>query len=116
MEESKESYIWESLRANRFEDGATPKFKNRKTRGAMYEYAIAGVLHLDHLADLRYSEHNRAALDRKSFQLSQCLGKPESEIQAKLARLLKQHEEEWKRFLHSLGPHSFLAKWAYRER
>ena len=112
--EDKERYVWEDLSAARFEDGATSQFEIRNPRGALYEYAIAGVLHLDHLADLRHSQSNKAALDRQAFQLSRSLGLPKAEIQTKLDRLLKQHEEEWRGFIHSLGPNSFVAQWALR--
>lgn len=108
----KETYVWEDLSAHRFEDGANPKFK--RTTKILCEYAIAGVLHLDHLADLQYSGQNKPAIDRNIFQLSRCLGNPEIEIQSKLARLLRQHEREWTMFVHSLGPDSFVAKWATR--
>jgi hypothetical protein len=36
----------------------------------------------------------------------------ESEVQVKLHRLLGQHANEWKNFMHSLGQDSFLADWA----
>lgn len=112
--EDKETYVWEDISAARFEDGAASEFENRKPRGALYEYAIAGVLHLDHLADLRHSQSNKAALNRQAFQLSRSLGLPEVETQVRLDRLLKQHEGEWKGFIRSLGPNSFVAQWALR--
>ena len=110
--EDKETYVWEDLSAARFENGAASDFENREPRGALYEYAIAGVLHLDHLADLRHSKSNKATLDRQAFQLGRSLGLPEAETRARLDRLLKQHEGEWKGFVHSLGPDSFVAQWA----
>ena len=113
-QEKKETYVWEDLNAHRFEDGAALEFKGKTKKGVLYEYAIAGVLHLDHLADLQYSGQNKPAIDRKVFQLSRCLGNPDIEIQATLVRLLGQHEREWERFVHSLGPDSFVAKWASR--
>ena len=51
-EEPIETYVWEDLTVSCFENGATPGFEIKKSRGAMYEYAIAAVLHLDHLANL----------------------------------------------------------------
>ena len=112
--ENKETYVWEDLTAARFEDGAASEFKNRKPKGALYEYAIAGTLHLDHLADLRHSPQGNAKLDRTVFQLSRALGEPQVKIQEQLDRLLERHEGEWKSFIHSLGPNSFVANWALR--
>ena len=112
--ESPETYVWENLSTGRFEDGAAPEFSIRNQKGALYEYAIAGVLHLEHLAMLRYSAPNKAPLDRKVLQLSRCLGNSEGETRTMLLRLLEQHETEWKRFVRSLGPNSFVAKWASR--
>jgi hypothetical protein len=76
------------------------------------EYAIAGVLHLDHLAGLLMSPANARTLDLNSFQLSRSLGLPELDVQSNLNRLLTQHESEWKDFVHSLGQNSFVANWA----
>lgn len=112
--ENKETYVWEDLTAARFEDGAASEFKNKKPKGALYEYAIAGTLHLDHLADLRHSPQGNAKLDRTVFQLSRALGEPQVKIQEQLDRLLERHEGEWKSFIHSLGPNSFVADWALR--
>ena len=90
------------------------EFKNKKPKGALYEYAIAGTLHLDHVADLRHSPQGNAKLDRTVFQLSRALGEPQVKIQEQLDRLLERHEGEWKSFIHSLGPNSFVANWALR--
>jgi hypothetical protein len=46
------------------------------------------------------------------LELSRSLGIPEPDVQRKLERLLSQHENEWKEFVHSLGKNSFVAKWA----
>ena len=110
--EDKETYVWEDLSAARFEDGAALGFKKIKTQGALYEYAIAGTLHLDHLADLQHSPANQVLLDRQVFQLSRSLDLSEQETRQKLERLLTQHAKEWKNFVGSLGSRSFVARWA----
>jgi len=110
--EPPETYVWENLSADEFERGAAPNFNQAKARGANYEYAIAGMLHLDHLADLRHSTANRATLARRTVELSRAVSLPEEETEAKLDRLLGQHELEWKAFIESLGPQSFVARWA----
>lgn len=114
--EQRETYVWEDLKALRFEDGASSEFKNKKAKGSLYEYAIAGTLHLDHLADMQHSPQGIAALDRATFQLSQALSRPQEDIHKRLHRMLKHHESEWHSFIHSLGPKSFVAQWALRAR
>ena len=53
LTESPERYVWERLTTRAFEDGAEPSFRAKdKISGALREYAIAGALHLDHLAEL----------------------------------------------------------------
>lgn len=112
LNEDDETYVWENLGAVRFEDGVAAEFKIRNPRGAMYEYAIAGTLHLDHLADLLHSTTNQAVIGRRVFQLSRSLGLSMEVTRAKLERLLGRHETEWKSFVSSLGPKSFVAQWA----
>ena len=112
--EALETYVWEDLNAARFEDGAVRAFKNRKPKGALYEYAIAGVLHLDHLASLRQSTVDAATLKKQTFLLSRPLGLDEQDTQTKLENMLRRHEEEWCAFVESLGPRSFVAQWIAR--
>ena len=114
LSECKQSYVWEDLTTTRYEDGAAASFENRKPNGAMYEYAIAGTLHLDHLAGILHSPASQAGLFRQVFLLSRSLGLPEEEIRAKLARLIRKHADEWKKFIESLGPASFVAQWVER--
>ena len=110
--EEEAAYIWEDLSAVRYEDGAAAGFRKTRPQGALYEYAIAGTLHLDHLAGLQHSPANQVLVDRQVFQLSRSLGATEQETQRKLQRLLTQHAREWKDFVGSLGPRSFVAQWA----
>jgi len=116
LAEPKSAYVWENLSAASFETGAAPSFPTKKVTRALREYAIAGALHLDHLAGLRHSPANEGMLDLTSFQLSRSLCMPEGETRAKLDRLLLQHEIEWRSFISSLGPTSFLADWAVEGR
>ncbi len=114
LTECRQSYVWEDLTAARFEDGAAPAFKTRKPKGALYEYAIAGILHLDHLANVLHSSANQVGLSRQVFLLSRSLGLSEEETRTKLERLLKKHTEEWNGFIDSLGPRSFVTQWVRR--
>jgi hypothetical protein len=112
LSESRETYVWEALDAKTFEAGAAPAFPKDKITGKLRQYAIAGTLHLDHLAGLQSSSADAQTLALNIFQLSRSLGLPEPDVQTKLQRLLTQHETEWKEFVHSLGKTSFMAKWA----
>lgn len=106
------TYVWEELGASTLEAGASPEFRWEKITPAMREYAIAGALHMDHLAALRHSATNAALINLTTFQLGQALSLPQADVRAKLDRLLMQHEKEWKEFMRSLGPTSFVAEWA----
>jgi len=111
LSEPKETYVWEDLSARTFEAGAAASFPKKKITKALREYAIAGTLHLDHLAQLRKSQANSGMLELFSFELSRSLGVAEEDVRSKLDRLLAQHETEWKGFMTSLGENSFMANW-----
>lgn len=108
LSETPETYIWEDLHARSFESGAADGFTKI---AAQRNYAIAGVLHLDHLASLRRSSINAPALDSCALQLARPLGQPPSEVRSSLDGLLAQHEKEWKAFMEFLGPNSFVLNW-----
>lgn len=110
--ETSETYVWENLSAKSFEAGAAPAF--RHVTGAHREYAIAGALHLDHLATLRSSTANQGTLDLAISQLSRSRSTPETDIRTSLNRLLDKHESEWMQYLDHLGPDSFVANWVPR--
>jgi len=112
LDEPQSGYVWEDLRAWTFEAGATSAFDRRKITDRMREYAIAGTLHFDHLAFLRHSPRNEPALALSAFQLSQACELPEIEVRARLDRMLRQHEAEWRNFIDSLGERSFIATWS----
>lgn len=103
------TYVWENLSAPTFEDGAADSFT--KITRALHEYAIAGTLHLDHLAGLRGSVMHAPALRRSASQLARSQGLSESDAKERLDRLLAQHEQEWRCFIQSLGRNSFVANW-----
>jgi len=112
LSEPKETYVWENLSAPSFEAGAAGAFGKKKLTTALRQYAIAGALHLDDLAQLRKSPANSGMLGLCAFQLGRSLGLAESDVRSKLDRLLAQHEKEWKDFMDSLGRTSFLGNWA----
>jgi hypothetical protein len=116
LSEPTTTYVWEDLSASTFDSGAANRFEKRKITVAMRQYAIAAVLHLDHLAGLRHSRANAQAFELCTFQLANVFGLPKSEVRTKLDRLLIQHEAEWKAFVASLSDDSFVANWAIEAR
>src|ERR1019366_3270620 len=63
LNESEKTYVWEDLGAASFRDGAAATFDPKKITGKLRQYAIAGALHLDHLAALLSSQANLRTLD-----------------------------------------------------
>jgi 7-cyano-7-deazaguanine synthase in queuosine biosynthesis len=112
LAETPETYVWEKLSASTFESGANAAFDH--ITKAQREYAIAGTLHLDHLATLQKSPLNSGTIDLTVSQLSRSRGIPQDVGRASLTRLLNQHESEWMNFLDALGLDSFVLDWVGR--
>jgi 7-cyano-7-deazaguanine synthase in queuosine biosynthesis len=105
-------YVWENLGVAKFREGAAREFPKKKITSKLRDYAIAGTLHLDHLAGLRASAANAGALNLSAFQLGRSLGLSQDDARTRLDRLLRQHESEWKSFVQAQGRNSFIADWA----
>jgi 7-cyano-7-deazaguanine synthase in queuosine biosynthesis len=110
--EPPEHYVWERLSAPSLEGGVAPDFSKARITKAMREYALAGALHLDHLAGLRRQSAQDSGLDVYSYQLGLSLGLERAVVRAKLDRLIDQHAKEWSAFVSSLGRKSFVRHWA----
>lgn len=109
-----QNYIWENLSASTFEAGVANGF-NKITK-AQHQYAIAGTLHLDHLASFRRAPNFGSSMKVQSYHLSKALGIPRQDTSLRLNRLITQHQIEWAAFVDSLGPQSFVTKWLGSER
>lgn len=109
LSEPKSTYVWEDLGASTFEGGAEKSFD--KITSALHEYAVAGTLHLDHLAGLKESPLHAAAIKRQARQLALSRKISVEDAEEKLFRLLSQHQTEWRKFVHSLGKSSFIRSW-----
>jgi 7-cyano-7-deazaguanine synthase in queuosine biosynthesis len=109
LKEPRETYLWENLNAPTFEEGAAKSFD--KITDALREYAIAGTLHLDHLAGIRNSALHAGAIKRQAHQLARSRGLSPEEAEINLDRLLSKHESEWRSFVRSLGNKSFIRNW-----
>lgn len=108
--EQNELYIWGDLKAASFEKGAHPDF--RYISQAQKEYAIGGVLHLDHLADLHANPAHESGLKRHAEQIAYYLSSNPEETFINLQAMLEKHSNEWNDFLAYLGEKSFIPQWA----
>jgi len=72
--ESPQRYVWEDLRPASFEAGAASGFSAKRITRAMREYAIAGALHMEHLADLRTGDANGRILAKATSQIARAEG------------------------------------------
>lgn len=107
--EDSDVYVWESLKASAWTEGSVPEFE-QKTR-SMREYAIAGVLHFEHLSELPNSVQYELIKQRRQNELARSLSIAPAEVEKKLDRLLQQHATEWSAFTNELGSDSFVSKW-----
>jgi 7-cyano-7-deazaguanine synthase in queuosine biosynthesis len=114
LSERKETYLWENLKVSTFEKGAANGFEHITDK--LRDYAIAGTLHLDHLAALRSTRSGRASIDVAAFHLGRSRELQEADARAKLERVLTKHENEWRAFMNSLGNRSFVVDWAAHAR
>lgn len=110
IKEPEDTYVWSDLSAAEFRQGAARGF-SLFTR-ALEEYAIAGVLHLDHMAALGVSDLHARTRRRAARELAAVLGEDEDRVEAKLQSLLLRHRGEWISFLESLGRDSFVRRLA----
>lgn len=110
IEEPAETYIWERLSAARLEDGAAGGFKGITSK--MRSYAIAGVLHMDHMAELVESLLHARTLRRASRETAEALCGDPAAVEQQLREMLGRHAAEWRAFRQSLGPESFVAQLA----
>jgi hypothetical protein len=112
LHEDRDTYVWENLDASTFDSGAAAGLK--KVEKVQREYAIAGTLHLDHLAGLRGSPVHAYGVKLNVRNLAKALSISLAEAESKMDRLLGQHENEWGAYLNSLGPDSFVKGWTGR--
>lgn len=107
LQEASDVYVATNLSAPCMAEAVEPGFRHAGKSFA--EYAHAGFLHLDHLADLA-DDAARSEVRAHAFQLGRALGTAVEETESNLRDLLKQHKTEWENFMDSLGGCSFLAE------
>lgn len=113
LSEPNDTYIATDMTAPALDEAIDKDFTRRTN--AFGEYAIAGVLHMDHLADM--AEPDAAPLVRRhALLLAQALKISHEDAERHLSALLRRHADEWKSYLDSLGAHSFVRQWARADR
>lgn len=111
LEEDSSRYVWENLGAAELEAGAAADFPAGRIGPALREYALAGTLHLEHLAELGRDDRKKRGLARTARQIGRSMGLDEKDSEVKASRLIAQHAKEWSAFVDHLGPSSFVARW-----
>jgi 7-cyano-7-deazaguanine synthase in queuosine biosynthesis len=101
-------YICTDLSSPSLADAVHPDF-NRQSP-AFEQYAIAGALHLDHMADMA-GEEARPAVRRHAALTGMALGLSAKEAEGNLVGMLERHAVEWNNFVNDLGACSFVRKW-----
>ncbi len=110
IDEPAETYIWENLSANRLEDGVAKGFNGLTSK--LRAYAVAGVLHMDHLAEFAESPLHARSLRRAARETAEALDGDPAVVEHQLREMLGRHAAEWRVFRKSLGPDSFVARLA----
>ena len=108
IEEPSSEYIWENLSAAEISEGHVTGFSRMNT--AFKEYAIAGILHLDHLAGIPRSDIHRRGVRRVARETADAMGIDSVIAEEKLVELLERHRAEWLAFQISLGSRSFVGQ------
>jgi 7-cyano-7-deazaguanine synthase in queuosine biosynthesis len=113
LTEDPEVYVTTNMEADSLENAISKGFT--RLTPAFKEYAIAGVLHLDHLADLAELDA-LPVIRRHAGLLAPALGLSREECEIRIRTLFQTHAEEWKDYLASLGVQSFANRWVRADR
>ena len=109
-QEDARNYIWENLGARDFRDGASKEFKTHNQ--AQREYAIAGTLHMDHLAALKDAERLETIALRQAIPVAKAMGLTVDDATRNIIGMVETHAGEWSSFLQELPQESFVRNWA----
>jgi len=107
LSEDPETYVCIDMSAATLESAVDPDVKNLNT--AYRDYAIAGVRHMDDLAQMA-DRRERRFVRRHGASLRR-IPRVTEDAARRLVRLLERHADEWKRYLNSLGAGSFVRHW-----
>jgi 7-cyano-7-deazaguanine synthase in queuosine biosynthesis len=108
LDEEAGTYICTDLSAPSLADAIHPDFTRKSP--AFERYAIAGTLHLDHMADMATGDA-RSAVQRHALLTGMALGISAPVAEEKLVGMFERHAAEWNGFVNDLGARSFVRKW-----
>ena len=108
--ERSDKYLWEDLGAADFAKGASPAFERRNT--SQFEYAVAGTLHMDHLAALKDDPGLDMIVLRHAIPVARAMGLSVDDTKAEIVGMIETHANEWAAFLDNLPKESFVRNWA----
>ena len=111
LTEDPDTYVCNNMGAATLEAATDPKFPESKLNNAFREYTIAGILHMDHLSSLANEKKPEPIRTHSTF-LASALDIPQDKAEEKMNKLLAKHAREWREYVESLGPNSFVRKWA----
>jgi 7-cyano-7-deazaguanine synthase in queuosine biosynthesis len=109
VEEDPGTYVCVGLNAGSLEQAIASDFA--RFGEAFKTYAIAGVLHMDHMAEMAQA-HSKASIKRHAYSLAAALNMSVPETEARLSSLFERHASEWNDFLNQIESTSFLKQWA----
>lgn len=101
-------YVCTDINAETLEDSLDASFT--RNTSVLRHYAIAGVLHLQHLADMARPDAIRL-IERHATLVAPALNISREEVEVKLKALLLKHATEWTTYLESLDKKSFVKQW-----
>ena len=107
LTEETNTYICTNMNASTLEAVVEPGFS--KLNEAFRQHALAGVLSMDNLSELANPKFT-GSVRRQAMLLGCVLDIPREEAEEKLTRLLYRHAQEWKGYVNSLGPESYIRK------
>lgn len=109
LTEAPDTYICTDIAAPTLAKALDPGFTRRSR--VFEEYAIAGVLHMDHMADMAGADAAHL-LKRHALFLGPALRLEPGLAAARLKDLFTRHADEWSAFVAAAGTNSFVRKWA----
>ena len=105
--EEADTYICSNMNASTLEAAVDPRFS--RLNEAFRQHAIAGALSMDNLSELVDPKFS-GLVQKHAMFLGHTLDISTDEAEKKLARLLSRHAEEWREYVNSLGPESYIKK------
>ena len=107
-QESSDAYVAVNMDAKSLDAAVDRSFT--KHQGRFRDYAIAGVRHMKHMADLaRAAQRERVA--GHAALLGPALDVEVHQAERRILTLFEKHREEWEAYLGSLDKASFVRSW-----